>query len=201
MTSEDPRLAQLSALWGEGARNRALQQPQPCPNFRDDFRRRFVDIDYDRAFRIFQCLQLTREHFFRHEMSMPLPQSLPQQLWGRPQIDQNHFLRDPQFLPIDALQCRTSQHCIVSRLNPGANHGTQSFQPRGTVGVGERNSVPHLLHIRGGMVVIRVHELPSQLRSQQSPDRRLPCPGNSHQHNNHTSPMFQYSARNFTRAE
>ncbi len=102
-----------------------------------------------------------------------------------PQIDDLNIRCDPQALSIRPLRRRTSQYRILSRSGPAGNQGTQSLQPGRAVGVGQRDPVPHFLHVRCRMMVISLHELPSELRRQPTGRPSSSPPPTPHQQDDH----------------
>ena len=57
----------------------------------------------------------------------------------------------------------------------------------------ERDSVRHLLDIRGGMKAIAIHKLPARLCSQQFTNSSLSGSGRPHQEDDHGSVCISYT--------
>lgn len=79
-----------------------------------------------------------------------------------------------QFQSIGMLESRTGEDPVCAAPIPGEKYIVELVQPGSSIFIGKRNSLAHLLFVRGGVEVVRVDEWPTRLTRQGMPDGRLP---------------------------
>lgn len=90
-------------------------------------------------------------------------------------------------LPECFFQRGARENAVLAPIAQPGNQGAQRVEPGQTILIAQRIRGAHLFDVPRGVQVIGIEESPAERPGKFGSDRRLSCPRNSHDHDDHGS--------------
>src|SRR5437016_3199324 len=136
-------------------------------------------LNHDTSFsgsRFFQIGKLTLKQSWIHEMCAPAPELLGNESVLAAKKNQLHLSVHLEISAVCFLQRRTSQNSVLSCGSAPFDQLAQTFQPRPSVLIRQRNALAHLLYVGSWMKIVGLIEAPVELLREQLADGGLSGP-------------------------
>ena len=143
------------------------------------------NVSHNRKFGFFQICYLAGQNRLSGEVSVTGVEASCYQLRTSLQVNEANLRRHAKFFAVTALEGGAGQHGIFVGCDPTFDCVAQRFKPRGSIRIGESDTLSNLLDIGRGMKIIGIGELPAQLVGQKSTYGRFSGAYNPHDDDDH----------------